>query len=89
VQEGINNILKHAGATDATVTLGVVDSTVRLTIKDNGRGFTREPGNVPGGFGLVGISERARVLGGTATVESAAGSGTTLVVVIPVTRQVT
>ena len=86
VQEGINNILKHARATEAQVSVRVESDTIRITISDNGKGTRLEqPGttNSPGGLGLAGISERAKILNGIMSVESKPGEGTTLTVVIP------
>lgn len=80
VQESINNILKHAGATEVDVRIRREADQVRLTIRDNGRGFTPGVTNADsgGGFGLLGISERAQLLGGNAEVHSVIGQGTTV-----------
>ncbi len=85
-QEGLNNIVKHAQASAVWVDLTQDSSHVRLTIRDNGRGF--QPGAVTptavgDGFGLMGMTERARMMGGDLTIESAPGRGTTLTVVVP------
>jgi signal transduction histidine kinase len=100
VQEGINNILKHADATEAQVVIRVEPGNLRITISDNGKGMPRgSPGAADDrhahqldesyrrqdgqGFGLVGITERAKVLKGTVEVEATPGKGTTLTLVIP------
>lgn len=75
VQECVNNILKHSEATEATVTIRREADRLRLTIRDNGKGFT--PGGEGSGFGLLGIRERAQLLGGQAVIQSAPGQGTT------------
>jgi signal transduction histidine kinase len=78
VQECLNNILKHSQATEATVTIRRSGDRLRMTIRDNGKGFT--PGvAAPGahGFGLLGINERAQLLGGQAGIHSAPGQGAT------------
>ena len=79
VQESINNIVKHSAATVAHVAVTVEDHELALTVQDNGRGFVpgapAESGG--GGFGLIGIAERVRILGGTQTIHSAPGQGTT------------
>jgi two-component system, NarL family, sensor histidine kinase UhpB len=57
------------------------DGRVALTVHDNGQGFVPEPAQpetLSGGFGLVGISERATLLGGHATIQSTPGRGTTI-----------
>jgi signal transduction histidine kinase len=87
VQEGINNIVKHSSATEATVVIKRLANVVSLSIRDNGRGFdtTLFDANAhEAGFGLSGISERARILGGTLTIDSRPGAGTSLNIEIPV-----
>jgi signal transduction histidine kinase/ligand-binding sensor domain-containing protein len=86
VQECVNNILKHSQATEAWVTIHHLGQRVRLTIRDNGKGFT--PGVAAGeapGFGLLGIHERAQLLGSQARIHSAPGQGvtTTLEITLP------
>ena len=91
VQECLNNIVKHAGATEASVQLRRESHRLLLTIRDNGRGFV--PAGSPvrsdgkGGFGLVGISERALLLHGALTIDSAPGAGTRITFTMPVPRQ--
>jgi signal transduction histidine kinase/ligand-binding sensor domain-containing protein len=86
VQESINNIVKHSGATAAKVVLNRDGRQVRLVIEDNGKGFVSDPGAGPGlrvsGFGLTGISERARMLGGKEAIHSVPGQGTTIYVTV-------
>jgi signal transduction histidine kinase len=82
VQESLNNIVKHAQATAAEVEITRADHKVWLTVHDNGRGFNPGTYNVQGagqpGFGLTGIAERVRMLGGTQAIESGPGRGTTI-----------
>jgi signal transduction histidine kinase len=80
VQEGLNNIVKHADATEARVTLKHLGNEVALTVEDNGRGIETESRVNGDGFGIIGIQERARMLGGSCTVDSRRGQGTTLTV---------
>jgi len=85
VQESLNNVLKHA-ATDAVV-VDVVEAagTIAVRVTDEGRGFdTASQGT---GFGLVGIRERAGLLGGTAEIASVPGQGTTVTARLPVRRR--
>src|SRR6185503_2372439 len=80
-QEGLNNVVKHSGATEASVTLRLSEQDLTLTIKDNGRGLNGPTQAAPGqssGFGLTGINERARLLGGEAHILGEPGQGTTV-----------
>lgn len=79
VQECLNNILKHSGATKVVLNVAVHAGELALTIRDNGRGFLPdEETHRRGGLGLQGIAERVRILGGTHAIESAPGQGTTV-----------
>ena len=83
VQELVNNIVKHAGATEAIVQLMVNEGVLHLTLEDNGKGFdTNEVGT--GGAGTGNVRSRVRLLGGTCDLESAPGRGTTWTITIPV-----
>jgi signal transduction histidine kinase len=84
-QEALTNIAKHAGATRVTVTLRRQRQHLTLTICDNGRGITPADRLKPHSFGLRGMSERARALGGTLTLSAAPGGGTMVVVKIRLT----
>jgi PAS domain S-box-containing protein len=79
VSEALTNAAKHAHASMVHVELEARDATVRLEIDDDGVGGA-DPGR---GTGLVGISDRVLALGGTLQVTSPAGSGTSLVIEIP------
>lgn len=90
VQEGINNILKHASATEARIIVRVEASNIRIVINDNGIGIRGQGSNGPrgrGGFGNIGLTERARVLNGTVAIKSRPGKGTTLTFLLPRTSQ--
>jgi signal transduction histidine kinase/ligand-binding sensor domain-containing protein len=85
VQEGVNNIVKHARATEAQITLCRRDAELLLTICDNGIGFSPGAAGPDGsGFGLLGLGERAAILGGTIAIESSPGQGTTITVTVPI-----
>jgi ligand-binding sensor domain-containing protein/signal transduction histidine kinase len=81
VQEGVTNIVKHAGASEAAVTITKAQHAVVITLRDNGCGFVPN-GSHPSGFGLIGIAERARLLGGEPLIESAPGMGTTITITL-------
>ena len=84
-QEGLTNVGKHATASSARVTLTYGDDgTVRLRVRDDGRGLPAGGhGPHPGGFGLVGLQERAARAGGQLSVASVPGGGTELLVEVP------
>jgi ligand-binding sensor domain-containing protein/signal transduction histidine kinase len=85
-QEGVSNIIKHSGATEATLALKLDGQKARLVIKDNGKGFISDPSEPAAlrhrSFGLAGISERARMLGGKEVIQSAPGQGTIITVTL-------
>jgi two-component system NarL family sensor kinase len=80
--EALTNVGKHAHAREAVLRLDAVGRRLRLIVPDAGAGF-RLRGARARGFGLLGIDDRARLLGGRATVQSAPGRGTTVTVTIP------
>jgi signal transduction histidine kinase len=88
VQEALNNVAKHARATECRVHLSRAPDMLRITIEDNGAGFdpTAARSADRRGLGLVGIRERASHLKGSVVIDSAPGEGTRLVVELPVRR---
>ena len=81
VQEALNNAAKHGGARRAHVEVVEDDSTVRVTVRDDGRGF--DPIAQTDGFGLLGMRERVELLQGTLEVISSPGQGTTINAAFP------
>jgi signal transduction histidine kinase len=81
-QEALTNIAKHAGATRVTVALRRQRQHLTLSICDNGRGILPSDRLKPHSFGLRGMSERARALGGTLTLSQGPGGGTMVAVKI-------
>jgi two-component system sensor histidine kinase DegS len=86
-QEALTNVRKHSQATEVVTTVEFGDGMVKVTIRDNGRGFKvpDTPGNLVevGKLGLTGMFERAELAGGTLKVQSEPGEGTTVVAEIP------
>jgi signal transduction histidine kinase len=76
VQEALNNIARHARARHIEVTLTAQDVAIEVTVRDDGIGFNVE--RLRSGLGLVGMSERAELVGGSVDIESAPGAGTTV-----------
>jgi ligand-binding sensor domain-containing protein/signal transduction histidine kinase len=79
-QEAIQNVKKHAAATELSAALEYGQETILLEIKDNGRGIAipQATGFGAGHFGLTGMQERAEAIDGTLEIESAPGDGTTI-----------
>jgi signal transduction histidine kinase len=77
-QEAIHNVKKHAGAEHLFVQLEYRASEIALEVRDDGRGFAREPDSEPGHYGLTGMRERAASIGATLEVISTPGEGTTV-----------
>jgi PAS domain S-box-containing protein len=82
VQESLTNIARHAGAAHVEVTLGCAGGLLRLGVADDGRGFDAAAAGSKS-FGLFGIRERVRALGGKAAVDSVPGGGTRVAIEIP------
>ncbi len=84
-QEALNNIAKHARAENVDVILERRPDYVSLIIEDDGVGFDQPAAGHPRqGFGLLGMQERAALVGATVQIESAAGEGTAVIVRMPV-----
>ena len=88
-QEALANVRKHARATRVVLTLTYHDKALLLDVRDDGVGFEPEhvdrdrDGRRAGGFGLNGMRERLAQHGGTLTIESAPGTGTTIAAALP------
>ena len=83
--EALANVRRHAGVGEAALRLAVERGRVRLIVSDSGRGFRTRAARRRG-FGLLGIEERARAVGGRATIRSTPGRGTTITVTVPIAR---
>lgn len=87
VKEAWHNIAKHARATEVTVDLQEESDLLRITIADNGVGFTDpRSANGMGGFGLENMQEKATVIGGSLAIDSGPGQGTRLTLNWPITN---
>lgn len=92
IQESLTNVIKHAGATRARVTLSVVQpegdqsDLLSIEIQDNGQGFDTGSRN-GNGLGLIGMRERVASVGGEISISSPRGQGTTITVTLPLAHQ--
>jgi signal transduction histidine kinase len=82
-QEALNNVVKHARANRVTISLHCNAERISLEIADNGKGFDPAAAQESGGFGLPGMAERAEQFGGTLTIHSEPGQGTTVTICLP------
>lgn len=80
-KEAVNNLVRHAGASEAVVRMRVEDSTLELAIEDDGRGFDLDA--VERGHGLANMESRAVALGGKLDIESRPGAGTKVRLTVP------
>jgi two-component system, NarL family, sensor histidine kinase UhpB len=80
-QEALTNVTRHAGATIVELVVAQTNGEVELRVSDDGRGF--DPAVRGHGLGLVGMAERARLVGGELDVRSAPGGGTTITLRVP------
>ncbi|MDP2919158.1 MAG: PAS domain S-box protein [Dehalococcoidia bacterium] len=87
IQEALINVRRHAHATQVEVTVEFAESKTVLIVRDNGKGFElpRLAGDLSrkGKLGLIGMDERARLLGATLSIETQPGRGTTVVIEVP------
>ncbi|MCJ7807638.1 MAG: PAS domain S-box protein, partial [Dehalococcoidia bacterium] len=88
VQEALSNVWRHSQATAAQINVMFDTRTIRIIVKDNGKGFHIPKGigdlAKDGKLGLVGMQERARLINGTVTVASEQGEGTVVTVDVPI-----
>jgi signal transduction histidine kinase/ligand-binding sensor domain-containing protein len=85
IQESLNNIVKHSGATRGTIDIAEAGSDLLITIADNGKGFDAKAATavaIASGFGLAGIAERVGMLGGRHSIVSVPGQGTTITIAL-------
>ena len=88
LQETLTNILRHAKASRVNILVEEVDGALVLEVRDNGRGITGEEITESSSLGLIGMRERAHLLGGSFEITGSAGRGTVLMVRVPIHRGV-
>jgi len=82
-QASLTNVARHADASRVDVTLTGGNGELALHISDNGRGFDLPTARRRYSYGLLGMSERARLIGGTLHIESTPGAGTIVSIHVP------
>ena len=88
MQESLQNVFKHAQASDVTVSLSGSSKGIGLSIRDNGKGFEVESQSARrAGLGLVSMQERARLLGGSFRIHSGSANGTRVCAWIPLSQE--
>ena len=87
-QEALTNVARHAHAGSVTIQLDVKDTHATLIIQDDGKGLTEKEVSALSSLGLLGMRERAEMLGGTLTVEGMPGRGTVVTASVPLNGSV-
>lgn len=83
LQETLTNVVRHANASAVEIKLEVEDGSLRLQVKDNGRGITDSEMSGGTSLGLLGMRERALIVGGKIDIEGSPNQGTTVSILIP------
>jgi signal transduction histidine kinase len=87
-QEALGNVVKHSAAKSARVELGSNETGVSLRIVDAGRGFDKRSANAGAGIGLVGMTERLRLVAGRLSIRSEVMRGTEILAEVPLSSSV-
>ena len=86
-QESLTNVARHSQAKNVSVSLLQKDNQLILTIRDNGIGFEEGPMTTKNTLGLLGMKERSMMMGGVYDISSAKGEGTTVTVIVPLSKK--
>jgi signal transduction histidine kinase len=86
IQEALTNVARHAGVTEVSVRLWIDADTLAVLIEDKGRGFDSQTAVTRTSIGLAGMAERAALVGGSLTIETAPGAGTRVTAILPLTN---
>ena len=87
VQEALMNVVRHAGASAVRIVMSETPEYMSVKVHDNGRGITPQELDDPGSIGLLGMRERAELIGGQLLITSKRGKGTAILITAPVTRE--
>jgi two-component system, NarL family, sensor histidine kinase UhpB len=83
VQEALTNVVRHAGASAVRIMMRQTPQHISVKIHDNGRGITREALDDPASIGLLGMRERAELIGARLVISGRAGKGTAILITVP------
>ncbi len=86
-QEALTNVQRHSSADKATVDLAFEPGKVRIMVTDNGKGFDPDALRIDSGFGLSNMAERSRRIGGEMSILSEPDNGTSISVIVPLSRE--
>jgi two-component system sensor histidine kinase DegS len=86
IQESVQNAFKHANANLIQVKLEIKNCVISVIIKDDGNGFDQEK-TKPESFGILGMKERVELLDGEISIDSKVGSGTLVMIQVPVANR--
>ncbi len=86
LQESLTNVARHANATNVAVNLTEADDSLLLEVRDNGRGITPSEMEKTKSFGILGMQERALLLGGEINIQGSAGQGTMVSLRVPLAQ---
>jgi signal transduction histidine kinase len=87
VQEALMNVVRHAGASAVRIVMRDTPGHLSVKIQDNGRGITARQLDDPGSIGLLGMRERAELIGGQLQITSKRGKGTAILIMAPASRE--
>jgi two-component system NarL family sensor kinase len=89
IQEALNNMIRHAGATSVSITMNFTAAHLQISINDNGKGFDPSTINNEGmpGLGLRNMAKRARLIEAGFNIRSQAGKGTSIVLHVPFLKE--
>jgi two-component system sensor histidine kinase UhpB len=87
VQEALINVVRHAGASAVRIAMRETPGHMSVKVHDNGRGITGRELEDPGSIGLLGMRERAELIGGQLQITATRGKGTSILITAPVTRE--
>lgn len=89
VQELVNNVIKHAGASRISIQVNRFDKVINVMVEDNGKGFDVEDARIKGGMGMKNLESRVHDLDGSILFDSTINKGTTVAIDIPLAEKLT